>query len=442
MIDTRYEQWKPVVGYEGLYEVSTLGRVASVQRIVQRRNGTPCSVPEKILAHYIHRKKGTVMVSLSRDGKASTQEVAPLVLRAFKGCALDGQVCCHYNDVSTDNRLDNLRWDTVAANMHDRTRNGKHHAANQTHCIWGHEFTPENTGQQAHGHRRCLACQAERHKPEVVARKREHRQRIRAVKAFLAWPEFEIEQRAAAAELERRGMVTAQEVADRIGCGVHVVVVDCQRGVLVAQHSKAHHRAWLILPEDAEEYIEKSVSATLRADGVRVDLPGEMWKPIVDWEDCYEISNLGRVWSIPRLVMRCDGRSYPVSGRIIKPAPNKTSGHLMFIMNRAGYMQTGKVHQEVLRAFIGPSNGRIALHWNDIPADNRLENLRWGTYSDNQHDRVRNGIHHHASKTHCPQGHEYNADNTIVKVRMDRNGGTERICRVCRETYHARKSAS
>lgn len=40
----------------------------------------------------------------------------------------------------------------------------------------------------------------------------------------------------------------------------------------------------------------------------------------------------------------------------------------------------------------------IGLHWNDDPTDNRVENLRWGTYSDNNHDRVAGFV----GSTHLP----------------------------------------
>jgi hypothetical protein len=50
------------------------------------------------------------------------------------------------------------------------------------------------------------------------------------------------------------------------------------------------------------------------------------------------------------------------------------------------------VHVLVLTAFVGPCpDGNEALHFNDIPDDNRLSNLRWGTRSQNNHDAIRNG---------------------------------------------------
>jgi len=70
-----------------------------------------------------------------------------------------------------------------------------------------------------------------------------------------------------------------------------------------------------------------------------------------------------------------------------------------------------------------------SCHWDDDPANNRLENLRWGTRSENRKDSVRNGTHNMASKTHCPQGHPYTAGNTYVYP------GGNRACNECRRAY-------
>ena len=75
------------------------------------------------------------------------------------------------------------------------------------------------------------------------------------------------------------------------------------------------------------------------------------------------------------------------------------------------------------------------LHRDDNPDNNRIENLRWGTRSDNMHDRVKNGRHHFANQTECSRGHQY----TPTSFYYTRRGS--RQCLVCkREDYHARKA--
>lgn len=58
-----------------------------------------------------------------------------------------------------------------------------------------------------------------------------------------------------------------------------------------------------------------------------------------------------------------------------------------------GQAKTLPVHRLVLEAFVGPrpSKHHVCCHWNDIPTDNRLSNLRWGSYIDNSADSKRNG---------------------------------------------------
>lgn len=143
------ERWLPVVGWEGLYEVSVLGRV--------RRNGRVLSPARKTDGH--------LRVELWRNNKGRQRFVHHLVLEAFVGLCPPGQECLHSNDIGDDNQLDNLRWGTRSANRFDMVRNGRHPMANKTHCKRGHEFTLENTitdRYEARTARRCRACDIER----------------------------------------------------------------------------------------------------------------------------------------------------------------------------------------------------------------------------------------------------------------------------------------
>ena len=89
------------------------------------------------------------------------------------------------------------------------------------------------------------------------------------------------------------------------------------------------------------------------------------------------------------------------------------------------------VHQLVLEAHVGPRpRGMNVLHANDIPWDNRLENLRWGTQSENLKEATVNGRNVNANKTHCKNGHEFTPENTYLKASGSRE------CRVC--SYQAK----
>ena len=102
------EIWKPVVGYEGLYEVSNLGRLRSVERIVKRPEGE-WHYKEKILrAHKTN--KGYLRTRLYRNGVAQTLSIHRLVLTAFVPNPQNLPMINHKNEKVWDNRLDNLEW--------------------------------------------------------------------------------------------------------------------------------------------------------------------------------------------------------------------------------------------------------------------------------------------------------------------------------------------
>lgn len=152
------EEWRPVVGYEGIYEVSTEGRVKSLARTIVRSDGVTINKRERILRPGRSGKYRTV--SLFRDGVQRTEFLHRLVLRAFIGLRPPGMEGCHNDGDGMNNRLSNLRWDTAHSNMLDTIKHGRHVHARKTHCKRGHEFTPENTkraGKDGKG-RRCRAC--------------------------------------------------------------------------------------------------------------------------------------------------------------------------------------------------------------------------------------------------------------------------------------------
>lgn len=159
MQSTEKETWKPIDGYEGLYEVSDRGRVKSLQRTVIRANGSGYTVREKILKPR-PSQSGHMRVSLYRDGQDETRFVHRLVLEAFVGPRPDGMECCHWDDVPANNHLDNLRWDTGSANQWDKVRNGNHHQLHKTHCSRGHLLADPNLRESAKPYRICRACQA------------------------------------------------------------------------------------------------------------------------------------------------------------------------------------------------------------------------------------------------------------------------------------------
>lgn len=151
---TAAEQWRPVPGYEGLYEVSSEGRVKALPKIDAQggRRRERMFRPSRMDAG------GHLGVKLRKDGVVTSRYVHHLVLEAFVGPRPDGAVGCHWNDTPDDNRLSNLRWGSPSDNSYDRVRNGRDPNASKTHCWRGHPFDAENTRAYA-GRRHCRTCQ-------------------------------------------------------------------------------------------------------------------------------------------------------------------------------------------------------------------------------------------------------------------------------------------
>lgn len=124
------EQWRAVVGFEGSYEVSNLGRVRSLDRVaiyqrVDPRTGRTLTVERKHKGQLLQpgsTKSGHQLVVLRRG--SGGQYVHTLVLTAFVGPCPPCMECCHGDGDPTKNDLGNIRWDTRLANVHDMIRHG------------------------------------------------------------------------------------------------------------------------------------------------------------------------------------------------------------------------------------------------------------------------------------------------------------------------------
>lgn len=121
----------------------------------------------------------------------------------------------------------------------------------------------------------------------------------------------------------------------------------------------------------------------------------ECWKDIPGYEGKYQASTMGRIRSLDRKVRgvcHYTGKEFYriVKGRILKPGEMRKSGHVSVVL---GHGASGSpVHQLVMRTFVGePSKGMEVLHENGNPKDNRLENLRYGTRTENILDVFRQG---------------------------------------------------
>lgn len=145
-------------------------------------------------------------------------------------------------------------------------------------------------------------------------------------------------------------------------------------------------------------------------------MENEEWLPIPGYEGYYEVSNLGRVRRCPQIM-----------------SPGKGArGHLSVFLTKSDdpmlKERTHRVHQLVLKAFVGPRpEGKWGLHKDGNPANNCVDNLYWGTPKENAQDAIRHGTHPAVRKERGECGHPLDG------IRRNPDGSVrQRYCVTCR----------
>lgn len=124
---------------------------------------------------------------------------------------------------------------------------------------------------------------------------------------------------------------------------------------------------------------------------------GEIWKNIVGYEGHYQISNLGRVRSVDRVVLTPQGSSN-LRGRVLLPGLG-SHGRQNVSLYIDSTKKTALVHRLVMRAFVGPCpKGMECCHGDGNPLNNCLENLRYDSHKNNQAQRREHGTNFYGEK--------------------------------------------
>lgn len=118
------EEWKPVVGYEGLYEISNTGRVKSTERATTVYDERCSSLFQRFVAERMLKPVlkgiGYYQVSLCKESsdkpRTINHHIHRLVAEAFIDNPENKREVNHINGVKTDNNLNNLEWATTSEN--------------------------------------------------------------------------------------------------------------------------------------------------------------------------------------------------------------------------------------------------------------------------------------------------------------------------------------
>ena len=116
------EIWKDIEGYEGLYQVSNLGRVKSLDRVVEGKSSSTRLHRGKILSPGIG-STGYYMVVLYKDGGGCSYTVHRLVSNTFIPNPHNHPYINHKDENKLNNNVDNLEWCTHQYNMNYGTAN-------------------------------------------------------------------------------------------------------------------------------------------------------------------------------------------------------------------------------------------------------------------------------------------------------------------------------
>jgi hypothetical protein len=116
-------------------------------------------------------------------------------------------------------------------------------------------------------------------------------------------------------------------------------------------------------------------------------IPDEQWVSAIGYDDCYEVSDYGRVRSINRIVNTGHSAKRRIKGRVLKPLLTN-SGYQVVNLSVNSVTQQKTVHRLVLASFTGLHDNLYVRHKDGNSVNNKLSNLEWGTHRENMDDQM------------------------------------------------------
>lgn len=147
----------------------------------------------------------------------------------------------------------------------------------------------------------------------------------------------------------------------------------------------------------------------------------EIWKDIEGYENLYQISSMGRIRSFDRWVKRSNNTLQLTKGKILKPYLGKYER--VSLVDIDGHKHTYNIHRLVAKAFIpNPDNKPCIDHINTDRTDNRVDNLRWVTYKENNNNPItikKKSGDNHPKPMLGKYGREHNLSKPIIQFTLN-----------------------
>lgn len=147
----------------------------------------------------------------------------------------------------------------------------------------------------------------------------------------------------------------------------------------------------------------------------------EIWKPIVGYENYYEVSDLGNVRSIDRTIVHSNNNIFNYKSKILKSAINKY-GYLQVGLSINSKTKSYCIHKLVAIAFIPNVNNKPTVNHKDgNKLNNYIDNLEWATKSEQAIHSLKNNLRKMPNSWIGKFGSKHGASKIVIQYDLNNN---------------------
>jgi len=165
----------------------------------------------------------------------------------------------------------------------------------------------------------------------------------------------------------------------------------------------------------------------------------EEWKDIEGYEGLYQVSNLGNVKSLKRVIVKKNGVSLPIEEKILKPSI-ASHGYRVVVLANKGQLKQMLIHRLVAKAFVdNPNNYKEINHKDGNKLNNNISNLEWCTYTENLVHAYKTNLRKTKKYICVETGKEYSSTIEIERLTGIGRQHISQCCKGIRKTtggYH------